>query len=204
MKTQYRVVRAAAGRKPPAFVGLRRGKEGGAHPDKSGRSCLAAEGLYESSNSGLLHSRSVGLTAFACGESFSPLPKWLKSPNLHSKNCDRMNRMDRIIGKPAKVFRIWKNVGVRRRAGDGYALKAGWGVYESLTRLLPLARPSRACGFAQWSSRSCQVFPIIEIVAVATSKPFAPAHAAQVEFFRPVNQNYWPRRLVRDAPVKPN
>src|SRR5579862_9911269 len=28
---------------------------------------------------GLLHSRSVGLTAFAWGESFSPLPKWLKS-----------------------------------------------------------------------------------------------------------------------------
>src|SRR5579862_1952215 len=72
------------------------------------------------------------------------------------------------------------------------------------THSLPLIRPSRACGFAQWSSRSCQVFPIIEIVAVATSKPFAPAHAAQVEFFRPVNQNYWPRRLVRDAPVKPN
>ena len=28
---------------------------------------------------GLLRSRSVGLAAFACGKSFSPLPKWLKS-----------------------------------------------------------------------------------------------------------------------------
>ncbi len=52
----------------------------------------------------------------------------------------------------------------------------GWrstGCTKSLTHSLPLARPSRACGFAQWSSRSCQVFPIIEIVAVATCKPFA-------------------------------
>jgi hypothetical protein len=48
------------------------------------------------------------------------------------------------------------------------------------TRSLPLVRPSRACGFAQWSSRSCQVFPIIETVAFATSKPFAASQAAQV------------------------
>ena len=51
---------------------------------------------------------------------------------------------------------------------------------ESLTHSLPLARPSRACGFAQWSSRSCQVFPVIEIVAIATCKPFAASPAAQV------------------------
>ena len=40
---------------------------------------------------GLLHSRSVGLAAFAWGESFSPLPKWLKSqaaqvPKFHAKS----------------------------------------------------------------------------------------------------------------------
>ena len=51
-----------------------------------------------------------------------------------------------------------------------------------MTRSLPLARPSRAFAFAQWSSRSCQVFPIIEIVAFATSKPFAASQAAQVSF----------------------
>ena len=33
--------------------------------------------------------------------------------------------------------------------------------------------PSRASGFAQWSSRSCQLFPNIEAVAYATCKPFA-------------------------------
>ncbi len=59
----------------------------------------------------LLRSRSVGLAAFAFGESFSPLPEWFKSKgtiiydnstNLHSGNCDRMNRMDRMRGKLAE------------------------------------------------------------------------------------------------------
>jgi len=49
-----------------------------------------------------------------------------------------------------------------------------------MTRSLLLARPSRASGFAQWSSRSCQWFPMIGFVAVATCKPFAASQAAQV------------------------
>ena len=56
--------------------------------------------------------------------------------------------------------------------------------YESLTHSLPLVRPSRASGFAQWSSRSCQVFPTIGTVAIATSKPFAASQAAQVDSSR--------------------
>jgi hypothetical protein len=54
-------------------------------------------------------------------------------------------------------------------------------VLNSLTHSLPLARPSRASCFAQMELPLLPSVSQVEIVAFATSKPFATSQAAQVD-----------------------